>query len=435
MAAPQAFTPTIPSTTAPVAGALSPNPSPSSASSALSISNQNSTSHTTILPRTTVRQVSLTSTIFPSTSDTTSSSSHAPSKTTTLQSTGTHQGSSATSSTHSPVPAPSDRLSNGAVAGIAVGAALGLALLTFLATFLIMRRKRDAIRKRQSTSPKDRGEMELSAPRQQNLATMAKQPFTTEAPAASGTYEDYLPQSADDRTVQGKAKATLDQIELHVENFYRNASSSAIRPDNAELAGFDSPYLPAALASLLPRSKNRVNIIKHALTQCIVASISPTANPARSILPTEYALLPHTVTSARSSVSNKVGSAQIMSRWRVMTTYLLPDPTKDAAYVAQRDKQISNTVQSFARAFAPWKSTGYKDEERARSLSAILENAANLGIFLFSQPSTIKFHWPSPSEIGASRIVVAPALLKTTDEKGQDLAEAQVMVNQVVLDA
>ena len=124
-----------------------------------------------------------------------------------------------------------------------------------------------------------------------------------------------------------------------------------------------------------------------------------------------------------------------MSRWRVMTTYLLPDPTKDAAYLAKRDKQISNTVQSFARAFAPWKSTGYKDEERARSLSAILENAANLGIFLFSQPSTFKFHWPSASEIGASRIVVAPALLKTTDEKGQDLAEAQVMVNQVVLDA
>ena len=308
MAAPQALTPTTSSTTTHIAGALSPNSSPSSAFSALSISNQNSTSHTTFLPATTVRQVSFTSPISPSSLDTTSSSSsHAPSKTTTLQSTGTHQGSSATSSTHSPVPAPSDRLSNGAVAGIAVGAALGLALLTFLATFLIMRRKRDAIRKRQSTSPKDRGEMELSAPRQQNLATMAKQPFTTKAPAASGTYEDYLPQSADDRTVQGKAKATLDQIELHVENFYRNASSSAIRPDNAELAGFDSPYLPAALASLLPRSKNRVNIIKHALAQCIVASISPTANPARSILPTEYALLPHTVTSARSSVSNKVG--------------------------------------------------------------------------------------------------------------------------------
>ena len=124
-----------------------------------------------------------------------------------------------------------------------------------------------------------------------------------------------------------------------------------------------------------------------------------------------------------------------MSRWRVMTAYLLPDPTKDAAYIAQRDKQISNTVQSFARAFAPWKSTGHKDEERTRSLSAILEGAADLGIFLFSQPSTIKFHWASTSEVGASSIVVTPALLKTADEKGHDLVEAQVLISQVVLDA
>lgn len=124
-----------------------------------------------------------------------------------------------------------------------------------------------------------------------------------------------------------------------------------------------------------------------------------------------------------------------MSRWRVMTAYLRPDPAKDAAYMAPRDKQISDTVQSFGRAFAPWKSTGYKDEERARSLSAILEEASNLGIFLFSQPSTLKFHWPSSSEVGPGRIVVSPALAKTTDEKGQDLVEAQIMVNEVVLDA
>ena len=124
-----------------------------------------------------------------------------------------------------------------------------------------------------------------------------------------------------------------------------------------------------------------------------------------------------------------------MSRWRVLTTYLRPDPARDAAYIAQRNRQINDTVQSFGRAFAPWKSTGYKDEERARSLSAILEEAANLGIFLFSQPSTLIFTWPSTSEMGPSRIIVSPALVKTTDEKGQELAEAQVMVKQVVADA
>lgn len=124
-----------------------------------------------------------------------------------------------------------------------------------------------------------------------------------------------------------------------------------------------------------------------------------------------------------------------MSRWRVLTAYLRPDPAKDTAYIAQRDRQINDTVQSFGRAFAPWKSTGYKDEERARSLSAILEEAANLGIFLFSQPSTLIFQWPSSSEVRPGKVVVSPALAKTTDEKGQELAEAQVMVKEVVADA
>ena len=118
-----------------------------------------------------------------------------------------------------------------------------------------------------------------------------------------------------------------------------------------------------------------------------------------------------------------------------MTAYLRPDPTKDAAYIAQRDRQISDTVQSFAKAFAPWKSTGYKDEERARSLSAILEDAASLGLFLFSQPSTMTFHWPAAGEVRSGKIVVSPALWKTTDEKGRDLVEVQIMINQVVVDA
>ena len=278
---------------------------------ALGVRDQNSTSPTNSLNSTTISQVSSTSTISPSPSVTTSSSSsHAPSKET---STSTHQDPYATSSTHTPLPTPSHRLSNGAVAGIAVGAALGLALITFLATFLIMRRKRHAKGKRQYRLSKNHGEFELNTSRQQNSATVAKHPFTTETPVASGTYETYLPQSADDRTVQQKAKATLDHIELHVENFYRNSSSSAVRPDNAELAAFDSPFLPATLASLLPRSKNRVNIIKHALAQCIVPSISPTANPARSLLPTEYTLLPHTATSARSSIYNKAGKQRAIS--------------------------------------------------------------------------------------------------------------------------
>ena len=123
-----------------------------------------------------------------------------------------------------------------------------------------------------------------------------------------------------------------------------------------------------------------------------------------------------------------------MSRWRVTTAYLHPDPIKDPNYISKRDRQISDIVRSFAKAFAPWKSTGYKDEERVRSLTAILEDSANLGIFLFSQPSTLSFYWPAAGDVRSGKVVVSPALLKTADENGERLAEAWIMVDQVVQD-
>ena len=189
---------------------------------------------------------------------------------------------------------PSHRLSNGAVAGIVIGAALGLAFITFLATFIIMRRQRQYRKKKRSRLPEDSRRSGLGPSRHQGPS------------GPSGTYENYLPQSADDTTIQHKVRSTLDQIELHVENFYRD-SSSASRLDNVELAKFDSPYLSASLETLLPRSRNNVNIIKHALAQSVTASISTTANSTRSLLPTEFSLLPNTITSTRSSVTLKPG--------------------------------------------------------------------------------------------------------------------------------
>lgn len=173
---------------------------------------------------------------------------------------------------------------------------------------MVMRRQRLSKERRRYRSSEDNGGLALSTRRpQESTPTPKKPPYVTEAPGASETYETYLPQSADDGTVQQKAKGILDQVELHIENFYRNSSSATLRPDSAELGAFDSPYLPASLATLLPRSKNKVNIMKHALAQSMTSCISPNASPVRSLLPTEFATLPNTVASTRSKVSTKAG--------------------------------------------------------------------------------------------------------------------------------
>ena len=210
-----------------------------------------------------------------------------------------------------------NRLSNGAVAGIVVGVALGLALLTFLATFVIMRRQQRSRSRRSYRPARDSGTYEMGS------TTTRKKPILTEANGASATYEDYLPQSADDKTVQQRTQSTLDQIELHVENFYRHSSSSALRHDNAELTKFDSPYLPASLATLLPRSNNRSNIMKHALAQSVTSSISPSAGPARSFLPTEYTLLPDNGASA------KAGEYRLLA-WKLTNRQTVTNSMKDS---------------------------------------------------------------------------------------------------------
>ena len=73
----------------------------------------------------------------------------------------------------------------------------------------------------------------------------------------------------------------------------------------------------------------------------------------------------------------------------------------------------------------------YRDEDRARSLSAILRSAAELGIWIFSQPSDFQFRWPQQSELGPNRIAVGPALVKMTDERGVPLKQVQVMLETV----
>ena len=120
------------------------------------------------------------------------------------------------------------------------------------------------------------------------------------------------------------------------------------------------------------------------------------------------------------------GFTQSMSRWRALTAYLRPNALEDKDYITERDRQIDIIVQNFSKAFAPWQNPRYEDEERVHSLVAILKDAADKGIWLFSQPSEFQFQW---RKLGPSRIAVAPALVKVTDERGQILGEPQVMID------
>ena len=217
--------------------------------------------------------------------------------------------------THSP---SGHRLSNGAVAGIVVGVAVGLAFLTFLLTFLFMRRRGVSSGKRHHGGSNKRGIPASGSVGQQARGSEPKKPLFTETSSGSDSLDNFLPQSADDKTVQNNVTTTLDQIELHVENFYQNTPAPGAGSADAELATFNSPYLPNPLATLLPQTSNKVLLIKHALAHFVSSCISATAGPDWSLLPDDFVLLPSTIRSATSSRSMRPGEYSESSKESVL---------------------------------------------------------------------------------------------------------------------
>lgn len=316
-------------------------------------------------------------------------------------------------------PKKDHQVADGAVAGAIVGVAVGIALITFLITFLFMRRKRNAAGRGHSVF-----ESASEGPRYQADEKPTRAPMT-HPDGGAADYERYLPPSADDKAVEQRTKNTLDQIELHVENYYQNTSNTSARPNETELASFNSPYLPESLASMLLHSRDKTTLIKHVLAYLVISRISPSAKPGSSLLPAEFIGLPSSAASTEFGPAAKPGFDQCISRWRVLSAYLRPDPSENTVYIAHRNRQVTELTQLFSRSLTAWKNPKYNDDERMRHLSAIIIEAVDLGICLFSLPTGFEFRWSRNEE---NKIEIAPALVKVTDERGHKLAESQVVV-------
>ena len=133
--------------------------------------------------------------------------------------------------------------------------------------------------------------------------------------------------------------------------------------------------------------------------------------------------------SANADISEDL--LQALSKWRVLTVYLHSNSSDHTSYNAQVDEQIQNMATSFSNAFTPWKNGKYRSKDRVRNLCEILKQAADLGIWLFAQPSAFRFDWPTGTPRSTREITVLPGLVKETDEKGIRLKDAQVLVEPV----
>ncbi len=179
-------------------------------------------------------------------------------------------------------------ISPGVVAGAAIGAAVVAAVLTFLITFMFLRKKHDRDRRHRKHGSGSDGfttHTEKALPKDPSPGG--------DAMLAGPVWQKHLPQSVDDKTVRASVKTLFDQVEVHVENFYRDSAVPMTEALEADLLRVDSPHLPESIVALLPRARSQTALIKHCLLSYIIASISTDDNSVQSLLPSDYATLPH----------------------------------------------------------------------------------------------------------------------------------------------
>ena len=191
----------------------------------------------------------------------------------------------------------------GALVGAIIGSALGAAFITFVLTFMIVKRK--SKKSRIDAQPVDRdGSQKPST----NRSLQMPEKSMLAADMSDFRWEAYLPQSADDQTVHSSVKTMFDQIELHVDNYYRRRNVvldndirhglSEIEPDAA---------LPAPIDALMENPHVALAVIKHSIAAALIARISPMVDPYGSLLPSRLAESPTKLTESNLSSKETMG--------------------------------------------------------------------------------------------------------------------------------
>lgn len=171
-------------------------------------------------------------------------------------------------------------VSTGALAGGIIGAALAAALITGLVTFWCMRKTTN----RTSSRRNDRHRRLYKDDKHAGLGGAGRarrMEITPDASMGRASWEQVLPQSLDDHTIQNSVKVLFDQIQLHVENFYFNPQESIkISLEGHErLSELQTPHLPGPLVDCMKSSRSVLPVIKHCLAYQVVQGMTAGQQP------------------------------------------------------------------------------------------------------------------------------------------------------------
>lgn len=320
--------------------------------------------------------------------------------------------------------ASNSQYSTGEIAGVAVACFIGGLLIAGILAFFFRRRPS---RQRQNIPHSDK---EMSSLHDHGQAVYV---------AGGKTWEKHLPQSESDHTIRNLANRTLDQIELYVENYYKDAMAMPLNDGaKANFEDLEDAYLDRPILQLIQQTDRPTVIIKHCVASLIISNITASSGRASrngSFLPAEFmAVLPVSDTRERigkikiltrpTLLISVLASNEAISRWQVLTAYLRPTPEHDVSYQQHRNQAIAEAAQQVCQAFGPWARSN--DNARYHSLVNIMTRASEFGVMLFAQPASFEWQWSETSgtrsEIAGSQIAALPGLYKTTDQDCHPLA-------------
>lgn len=176
-------------------------------------------------------------------------------------------------------------VSTGALAGGIIGAALAAALITGLVTFWYMRKT--SYRNSRTSRHNDRHRRLYKDDKHTGLGAgrARRMELTSDASMSRASWEQYLPQSLDDHTIQNSVKVLFDQIQLHVENFYFSPHDPIKLPpeEHERLSELQTPHLPGPLVDCMMSSRSVLPVIKHCLAYQVAQGMM--AGPQPRLLP------------------------------------------------------------------------------------------------------------------------------------------------------
>ncbi|KAL4964314.1 uncharacterized protein BDV14DRAFT_78404 [Aspergillus stella-maris] len=305
-------------------------------------------------------------------------------------------------------------ISDGALAGAIVGSIVGTALVVLLLAFIFFRRRRNQPSKEYELKP------------------VAVLPKSSSSRYSSGKADGFalasiIPQPADDDTVRSRILAVIDQVNLHVDNYYAPGSTpiQLSHEQVALLERFDTGQLPAPILTLLAQRGVQRQLITHVLVYSLLRGIES----GGELLPRELATQP------QGSQPNAPDPIKALFTWRMLTAHLYANSSSSSrtGTGAGTDRTAANGIsraREFTDAFAPYSISSFSPSERIAHLESLTRLTTNLGIWLFGQPCEFEFAWNMEKK-GRDEFLVQPRVVKVSDERGDMLDKALVLVEGV----